>query len=126
MYIYAIVNKSKNINITYFSTIVEACIEFNKHYCFDTHCIKRYSIEYENDVEMKVAYDVMVDIGVINATAYKKISLNDVQDEVDKGYTTTMLRGKYATTTCREKNTHTNPKFRMTGSYQIHKHNAEQ
>lgn len=112
MFIYAIVNKSNKTHISYFSNVVEACIEFNKYYCLQTHSIKRYNIKYENDVGMKEIFDVITATLDIDARAFDKISLNAVQDEVDKGYTTTMLRGRYATTTCREKKKHTNPKFR--------------
>jgi hypothetical protein len=103
MYIYAIYNKSNNAIISYFPNVVEACIEFNKHYCLETHLIKRYKVEYDNDVEKREIYDVMKAILDVDARTFKKISINAVQDEVDKGYTTTMER---------ERRTHTNPKFR--------------
>ena len=104
MFIYAIFNKSNNSNIFYSSTLAEACLEFNKHYTFDTHCIKRYQAEYDDDISSEDYNYILHACGVISENP--EFSLSKCfrpDDDVDKGYTTTMER---------ERNKHTNPKFR--------------
>jgi hypothetical protein len=92
MFIYAISNKTNNVNIFYSSTLAESCIEFNKYYSFDTHCIKKYQLQYDNNINRE-DYEF-----ILHACGNPEFSLKRDDDDIDKGYTTTTAR-------------HTNSKF---------------